>query len=67
MADEADDARRKSAVLLDARIAEIRARAQEPVAVATGYCLYCGDDDMAPGQRWCDANCCRDWERENEH
>lgn len=60
MADEADDARRKSAVLLDAKIADIRARAQQPVAVATGRCLYC-DEAVEAGRRWCSAGCRDDY------
>lgn len=32
---------------------------------ACGQCLYC-DEPLADGLRFCDANCCRDWEHEQE-
>lgn len=28
----------------------------------TGYCLNCGET-LQPGQRWCDADCLEDWEK----
>lgn len=30
---------------------------------ATGYCLNC-EAHLAPGQRWCDAGCRDDWEKQ---
>lgn len=40
-------------------------RRDEPQAVATGECLYCGEP-VGPGRRWCDADCRDDWQAENE-
>lgn len=30
---------------------------------ATGFCLYC-DEPVAPGLRWCNAECRNDWQAE---
>lgn len=40
------------------------ARNATPVAKATGKCLNCGYQ-VAPGHRWCDADCREDWQRTN--
>lgn len=37
----------------------------EPVAKATGHCLWC-NAELAQGKRWCDAECCEDWELNEE-
>lgn len=63
MADEADMARRASQVTTDAAITTIRRKAAQPVAEATGWCLYCGEC-VPEGRRWCDAQCCAAWELE---
>lgn len=38
------------------------ARKAVPEARATGKCLNCGYH-VAPGHRWCDADCREDWQR----
>lgn len=37
------------------------ARCSQPEAVATGACLYCGEQ-VKPGFRWCSPECRDDWE-----
>lgn len=32
---------------------------------ATGYCLNCGERMNYPEQKWCDSDCCSDWEKRN--
>lgn len=36
-----------------------------PVIPAKGYCLFC-DYEVPYSHRWCDADCCRDWEAMQE-
>lgn len=40
------------------------ARRAQPAAVATGYCLDCGEPVAAP-RRWCNRECAERWERDN--
>lgn len=42
----------------------LQVRKPEPPP-ADGQCLFC-DEPLAPGVRFCDTNCCRDWEHEQE-
>lgn len=41
------------------------ARRKPAGPVAVGFCLWC-HEDLAPGQRWCDASCTRSWEKYKE-
>ena len=41
-----------------------QSRKDEPVEVATGECLFCGEA-VAPPRRWCNFDCMTDWERDN--
>ena len=58
--DDADRAQRDIEVL-----SNYFHRALEPVANATGQCLWCGKQ-LEKGMRWCDASCRDAWEKENE-
>lgn len=62
MADEID--RANDIAARDLSLAIHAARSGNEVK-ATGACLYC-DEPLAPNVRFCDADCARDWERENE-
>lgn len=33
-------------------------------AEPTGYCLFCGEKLFDPKRRWCDYDCMRFWEKE---
>jgi len=51
-----------------ARAAAVYSIQSKPVAaVATGYCLECGEpiDLAVEGKRWCDKDCRDDWQRWN--
>jgi hypothetical protein len=40
------------------------AQNHKPEAIATGQCLFCGRGPLPEKHRWCDRDCCRDWEKE---
>ncbi|MDW8400044.1 MAG: hypothetical protein RMK90_15955 [Acetobacteraceae bacterium] len=58
MADEADRAQAVEALLL----AEALARRRPDGPPVTGYCLNCRAP-LAPGRRFCDADCRDEWQR----
>lgn len=62
MTDEADDAEVLQEQEIARRLADARAALAHPEAEATGECLWCGRDVASP-RRWCDAECCRQYER----
>ncbi len=65
MADEIDIADEVAETILQAQIEQ--ARKQEPSAIPTGFCLFCGEP-VEDERRWCDSSCRDDWELERrEH
>ena len=46
---------------LERDLAISSARKSAPSVQATGHCLWC-NAELARGKRWCDAECCEDWE-----
>lgn len=63
MSEMFDQAQELEMLQRDAALAHTRAHA--PVIAAKGNCLFC-DEPLGALQRWCDAECCRSWEREQE-
>lgn len=63
MADDVDLVTSKAE--FEQRIALYGSHRDEPNAVATGKCLFC-DEPVETGRRWCNAQCCKDWELENQ-
>ena len=59
MPDIADIASEKEEILMRANLSQHR----EEGPAATGECLNC-EERLPMGQRWCDAACRDDWERE---
>lgn len=60
MADIADNADSTVELTLQLQLAQ-----RKPVGPqATGFCLNC-QEPMAPGHRWCDAECRDVWEKRN--
>jgi hypothetical protein len=58
--DEADFADRTISQMVEvARMAS--AMELSKMAASTGYCLNC-DEPLDDGRRWCDAECCKDWQ-----
>lgn len=45
------------------KIAIDNARKQVNTANPLGVCWYCGEK-VGTARRWCDADCCKDWEAE---
>lgn len=79
MADDADKTDALSEMTHRANV--YSSRRDEPPALATGECWFCGepldkgspelsrraqDRPGQPGRRWCDAGCRDDWQAENE-
>lgn len=58
---DAADRAQKDIEMMDSLIK----RSPEPVAKATGKCLWCGRR-VKKGHRWCDASCRDDWEKANK-
>ena len=58
--DEADLAESNSEFI--ARINRYESLKEEPIAIATGYCLFC-DEPLEAGRRWCNVDCRNDWEK----
>lgn len=56
--DEVDRANDTAQMFLDIALRQRKPPAPEP----TGYCLNC-DEPLDGGRRWCDQDCCLDWER----
>lgn len=65
MTDIVDEANKTQARIERMQIEQVRQAANKLDAIATGYCLLCEEETLAPGQRWCDASCRDDWERMN--
>jgi hypothetical protein len=63
MSDMADDAQKIAEHLI--KVAAYQSRRDEPNIEATGFCHYC-DEPIELPRRWCDKQCCEDWERENQ-
>jgi hypothetical protein len=59
-----DQANQQADLLLQLQLNE--AKRTKPGPLPTGACLYCGED-VAPGRRWCDADCCSAWEKEQRN
>ena len=49
--------------VVDDAVAQAMRKAAEPI-VSTGECLNCGTPVLPP-KRWCDAECCADWDARN--
>ena len=61
MADEIDKANERAQELLEESLAKRR----EQGPPACGFCYFC-QAPVPNGHRWCDTECRRDWEREQQ-
>ena len=57
-----DFSQEQTEYLHEKRIADVRSRAGTLDAVATGYCLNCGES-LEGDRRFCDADCRDDWQK----
>jgi hypothetical protein len=60
MPDIVDLAQYQEQVILERAFSDATLRGRGPVA--RGACLWC-EEPLAPGLRWCDADCRSDWEK----
>jgi hypothetical protein len=58
VSDEIDRANERAQELLDESLAKRRESGPPPC----GACYFC-HEPLAPGLRWCDTDCRKDWER----
>lgn len=61
-ADQIDDGCEREQRDREMCLAAVRRRAQEPEMPPTGTCYNCGDP-VGEGERFCDGECLRDYER----
>lgn len=65
MADEADKSDERIQMAIESGVNA--AHDAKPEAPHSGYCLTCGPKKPLPvNQRWCDADCRDDWQKEQD-